>query len=99
MLADHALVALAIQAVIGLASGRWWAGAALPCGYFIGRELAQAEYRWIEAFGHGRRAAMPWWGALDARVWTTVDQWADWLGPVLATSLLALAMARRVHSR
>ena len=27
------------------------------------RELAQAEYRWIEQFGAGVRANMPWWAA------------------------------------
>ncbi|WP_260922943.1 hypothetical protein [Novosphingobium sp. 9] len=64
----HALAALIFQILIGRTTGRWWTGAAIACAYFISRELTQAEYRWIEHFGHGLRANMPWWGALDLRV-------------------------------
>lgn len=97
-LIEHAVVALLIQAVIGLATRNWWAGAALACGYFIGREVAQAEYRWIEQFGHGLRANMPCWGVFDGRVWTKADQWADWIGPVVATVPVAL-WRRQVERR
>ncbi|MCX9145726.1 hypothetical protein [Erythrobacter sp. WG] len=89
-LIEHALVALALQALIGFATGRWWTGAAAASGYFIGREVAQAEYRWIEQFGGGLRANMPWNAVFDPRVWQTAVQVADWLGPVLATVTLAL---------
>lgn len=37
--------------------------------FFLGRELAQAEYRWIKWFGFGKRANMPWWAVFDYRVW------------------------------
>lgn len=94
-LIEHALVALAIQAVIGLLTRNWWAGAALASGYFIGREIGQAEYRWIEQFGHGLRANLPWSGAFDLRVWPKPDQWADWLGPLVSTTAMAIAMTRR----
>jgi hypothetical protein len=57
-LVEHALVAAVVQTIIGALTGRWWASGALPSGYFIGRELAQAEYRWIEQFGTGLRADM-----------------------------------------
>lgn len=96
---EHALWALAIQIVIGLATRNWWAGAALASGYFIGRELTQAEYRWIEHFGEGLRANMPWWGAFDPRVWTKADQLADWIGPVAANLSLAIIMQRRKARR
>lgn len=94
-LIEHALAALAIQALIGLTTRNWWAGAALASGYFIGREIAQAEYRWIEQFGHGLRANLPWWGTFDPRVWPKPDQWADWIGPVVVTTLTATIMYRR----
>jgi hypothetical protein len=94
-LLEHTLLALAIQAVVGLATRNWWAGAALGSGYFLGREIAQAEYRWIEQFGEGLRANLPWWGALDPLVWTRADQIADWLGPLAATTLLAWLMQKR----
>ncbi|CAH0495769.1 hypothetical protein [Novosphingobium sp. CECT 9465] len=98
-LIEHALAALAIQAVIGFATRNWWAGAALACGYFIGRELAQAEYRWIEQFGKGLRANLPWWGAFDLRVWPKADQWADWIGPIAATTTAAAIIHRRRKPR
>jgi hypothetical protein len=94
-LIEHAVFALLIQAVIGLATRNWWAGAALPSGYFLGREIAQAEYRWIEQFGEGLRANLPWWGALDAEVWARPDQMADWLGPLLVTVAVAWVMHKR----
>lgn len=92
---EHAVVALAIQAAVGLATRNWWAGAALACGYFIGREVAQAEYRWIEQFGNGLRANLPWWGVFDLRVWPRPDQWADWIGPVVVTLAAAWYATRR----
>ena len=30
--------------------------------FYLGREHAQAEYRWIAQLGNGKRANMPWWG-------------------------------------
>jgi hypothetical protein len=93
-LVEHALAAVAIQAVIGLTTRNWWIGAALASGYFLGREVAQAEYRWIEQFGDGLRANLLWRGALGARLWVQPEQVADWLGPVLATSLAAVVASR-----
>lgn len=94
-LIEHALVALALQILIGLVTRNWWAGGLLACGYFIGRELAQAEYRWIEQFGEGLRANAPLWAAFDPRVWNTADQLADLFGPLLATAAFGTVMQRR----
>lgn len=95
---EHALVAAAVQAVAGLLTGKWWVGGLLPTSYFIGREVAQAEYRWIEQFGSGERANLPWHAALDPRVWQTADQFADAIGPFLVTLLIAL-IASRIEAR
>ncbi|MBB3938684.1 hypothetical protein GGR39_000313 [Novosphingobium fluoreni] len=95
MYLEHALAAIVFQAIIGCSTGRWWTGAALASGYFIGREIAQAEYRWIEMFGAGLRANMPWWAPFDRRVWLTLDQYVDWIGPVVTTSGLAAFMSRK----
>lgn len=92
---QHIFMALVVQMVVGRLTDNWWAGAGLASAYFIGREFAQAEYRWIEHFGHGLRANMPWWGPFDRRVWTTLDQWVDWLGPLATTCALAWFQARR----
>lgn len=94
-LLEHTLIAVAAQICIGLTTRKWWAGACLTSGYFLGREIAQAEYRWIEEFGDGLRINLPWWGAADPRVWSTADQLADWLGPVLATTMIAWVMTDR----
>lgn len=38
--------------------------------FFVGREHTQAEYRWIAAYGGGKRANLPYWGGFDPRVWS-----------------------------
>lgn len=90
---QHALMALVAQFLVWLVTGDWWLGAAIASAYFIGRELSQAEYRWIEAYGNGRRANLPWWGRFDLRVWPKLDQWVDWIAPLVVTILLALLLA------
>lgn len=55
----HTLMAVGLQLALGLSIGAWWAAAAAAAAYFIGREIAQAEYRWIERHGAGQRANMP----------------------------------------
>lgn len=86
---DHVVVALIVQTWIGRLTGNWWTGAALASAYFIGREFSQADFRWIEAHGHALRANMPWWAPFDLRVWSKLDQWADWAGPLVAICSLA----------
>jgi len=63
-----------------------------PClfwapAFYLGREVAQAEYRYIEAHG-GQRAACPWWCGFAPSAWTAKAM-TDWLLP-LAASLAAL---------
>lgn len=86
----HPGIALAITALIGLATGNWAAGAAMAIGIFAAREHAQAEYRWIERYGAHHRANMPWWGGFDPRVWNERDAWIDWIAPVIAAVVLAI---------
>ena len=88
----HIGIALAIQLAVtkGLRTS-WWAGAAAATAWALSREITQAEYRWIEHLGSDRRANMPWWAALDRRVWHS-DAMLDWLIPsmaVLTTARLA----------
>ncbi len=59
------------------------AGALAGAFFFIGREHTQAEYRWIDLFGHGKRINLPWWGGFDPKVWTKLDSWLDWVVPTL----------------
>ncbi|MET1755650.1 hypothetical protein ABVV53_09290 [Novosphingobium sp. RD2P27] len=92
---EHVALALVVQAVVGLLSRNWWAGAAVASAYFVGREFAQAEYRWIETYGEGLRANMPWWGPFDVSVWPKLDQWLDWIAPVVVTCTVAWFVGRR----
>lgn len=68
----HTLMAIALQLALGLTFGAWWTGAAAASAYFIGREIAQAEYRWIERFGAGQRANMP-----ALAIFRTPDIWSE----------------------
>ena len=79
----HAAIASAIQAITGYFTGDWITGAALACIWFIAREHAQAEYRWIEKFGNGLRKNMPQWGGFDYRVWNAASA-LDFIVPVIA---------------
>jgi hypothetical protein len=86
----HTLMALALTLALGLTLGAWWIGAAAGAAYFAGREIAQAEYRWIERYGGGLRANL---GATS--IWTTPGIWREksWLWdaalPAVAVCLLA----------
>ncbi len=64
-----------------------WNGAT----FFIAREHTQAEYRWIEMFGHGRRMNMPWWGSFDPRAWDMASL-MDFAVPVVACLLVWLVV-------
>lgn len=94
----HLLLAFGVQFLVGRLTGRWWGGAAAAWTWAISREITQAEYRWIEQFGNGRRANMPWWGGLDLRVWQSLDPWLDWLVPCAVTLLVALVIGSRAAS-
>lgn len=79
----HAACAVCLQVIVGLTTGYWMWGAAVGCTFFLAREHAQAEYRWIAEFGNGKRANMPWWGGFDPRAWDAASV-LDWLIPVIA---------------
>ena len=86
---EHLLIALVVQAVLGWLTGNWWIGAALMSGVLMGREHAQAEYKWIEHYGQGRRANLPWWGWLDRRVWDVHSWFWNLTLPVLSVVAIA----------
>ena len=92
---QHIVLALFIQAAIAISLRSWTAGALAACAWSISREITQAEYRWIEQYGAGLRANMPWWGGLDPAVWQKPDAWLDWLLPSLAVVAVAIAMRMR----
>ena len=84
---SHVLVAVVFQLIVGLLFRRWLIGGMLITFFYIGREITQAEYRWISTFGEGRRANMPWWGGIDPQAWT----WKS-VGDVLLPTMAVLAV-------
>lgn len=85
----HPVIALVLQAVVGVISGNWWTGAAAGAFYFVGREYAQAEYRNIEQNYGGRRSDMPYLGGLEPRAWT-LKGLTDFIYPSTAVIIVAL---------
>ena len=91
---EHIILAIGLQVGTFLALRSWWAGAAVAAAWAISREITQAEYRWIEHFGSGLRANMPWWGGFDPKVWGYVDPWFDWIVPLVTVVFIALVATR-----
>jgi len=89
---QHIVMALLLQVPTALLFRSWGAGAVAASAWAISREITQAEYRWIETYGHGLRANMPWWGGLDGRVWGYADPWLDWIVPTVVAIAVAIAM-------
>ena len=89
---QHILIALLLQTTTALLFRSWGAGALAASAWAISREITQAEYRWIETFGGGHRANMPWWGGFDPRVWQYADPWLDWLVPTVFAIGVAVSM-------
>ena len=86
---EHVAIALLIQFAVVAGFRSWGAGAAAGCAWVVSREITQAEYRWIEQYGGGLRANMPWWGGVDPVVWRHLDPWLDWIVPSLVVILVA----------
>jgi hypothetical protein len=90
----HIILAVLIQAVFVRLGQRWIVGAGAASTWAISREITQAEYRWIERYGEGLRANMPWWAGLDLSVWNKLDPWLDWILPTAVVLAIAF-IARR----
>lgn len=86
---SHSLIAI-LATVLAAALGHPWLGAASVIAFFAGREHAQAEHRWIKAFGGGLRANMPLWGGFDPRAWNADSALRDLALPSAAAILVAL---------
>lgn len=86
---EHAAYAMLIQAAIGLITGDWFAGACFSVAFFLGREHAQAEERYIKANG-GVRANAKWpeFGALQPKLWN-IDSVLDFVAPAVCVVLMA----------
>jgi hypothetical protein len=93
----HLVLSVLLQLLAVRLCKSWIAGALVASAWAISREITQAEYRWIELYGSGLRANMPWWGGLDLRVWQRPDPWLDWLLPTIL--VLAIALVGRAGAQ
>ncbi len=86
----HTLIAVGTTAALGFGLGEWWVGAAAASTFFAGREIAQAEYRWIEQHGLGLRANMDW-----SSIWTTPGIWKEksWLWDAVLPAVASVGLA------
>lgn len=73
----HCLITLALSFIhIGF----------LSVGFFLGREIAQAEYRYIQANG-GKRYDCPWYCGMIPSAWT-LKSVLDWLLPMIIAIIM-----------
>jgi hypothetical protein len=89
---EHTIIALLIT-VLFIYIKHSLEGFIIVTVMFITREQTQAEYRWIEKFGQGKRKNMPWWGQLDYRVWDLHSLLFNMLLPIIASMLLIILLA------
>ena len=66
-----------------------WAIFLLPAAFYLGREIAQAEYRYIEAHG-GKRADCPWWCGFALSAWDAKSL-LDCLLPLAVSAIFTAA--------
>jgi hypothetical protein len=85
---EHTLIALGFMAAIGLLTGNWLAGVAFGVAFFLGREHAQAEARYIKSNGGNRYATpqSPVIGSLKPSSWNA-DSVLDFVFPIVACGL------------
>lgn len=81
-------IAVLVAGLIGMPFGLADIFAGSMAVFFIGRELAQAEYRWIERYGFGRRYNMPWYAVFDYRAWNVHSFWWNLVLPLIAFVLI-----------
>lgn len=94
---EHSAYGILFMAIVILLTGNWIAGALFSSGYFLGREMAQAEYRVIQKYYDGRRSKMPWYGAFEARGWDKKSM-LDWILPATVTIAIALIKSYTVYN-
>ena len=73
--------------LFGMSILGWLAGSA----FYLGREVSQAEYRWMEAAGKNR-AEMPWYEGFKIWKWCDKSIWLDLIIPTTAGMIIVFLM-------
>ena len=84
----HALLALVTCAIL-FALGLPWPAMFWSAAFYLGREISQSEYRYIQAHG-GKRDTCPWYCGFYPSSWTVksvIDCLFPWIVCIVAALL------------
>lgn len=89
---EHTLYALAIQFALFLVLHNYLVGFIAAVFFFTGREIAQAEYRYIRMYTNGKRKSdMRWWKTiLTPQIWSFSSLVWDLFLPAFVTALVLI---------
>ena len=91
---QHILICLALQAIGYVLTKNPFIGTIAGVFFFAGREIAQNEYRYIEALPSKLRKDMPLFGGLNPKYWTIKSLVADLTIPSLIVITLAIILQK-----
>ena len=87
---SHLIASLTLQGLFYAVHGDLWLGAVAGLFFYLGREIAQAEYRGIEASPTKLRKDFPLLGGFFPKYWTRKAFLADLAIPSLLTITIAI---------
>jgi hypothetical protein len=87
---SHLVISLTLQGLFFLVHGDLWLGAVAALFFYLGREIAQAEYRGIEGSPTKLRKDFPLLGGFFPKYWTRKAFLADLVIPSSLTILIAI---------
>jgi hypothetical protein len=94
---SHILIGLALQGIGYALTKNPFIGAIAGVFFFAGREIAQAEYRNIEASPSKLRKDMPMFGGLNPKYWTLKALIADLTVPSVIVLTIAFIIKYAIH--
>jgi hypothetical protein len=87
---SHLFTSLTLQGLFYLVHRDLWLGAVAALFFYLGREIAQAEYRGIEGSPTKLRKDFPLLGGLFPKYWTRKAFLADLVIPSSLTIIIAI---------
>jgi hypothetical protein len=94
---SHILICLALQGIGYALTKNPFVGAIAGIFFFAGREIAQAEYRNIEASPSRLRKNMSVFGGLNPKYWTLKALLADLTIPSVIVITIAFILKYAIH--
>ena len=91
---QHIIICLVFQAIGYAVTKNPFIGAIAGVFFFAGREIAQNEYRYIDALPSKLRKDMPLFGGLNPKYWTTKSLVADLTIPSLIVITIAIILQK-----